>query len=281
MSQTSHRHPRPGLSSSPLTITEVKIEPSPVLGSSKIYLYAAAGTVLGILLGVGIAFLPWMKSRAIWPSQTVHAKTVSRADFGREARDLGAMSSSSAGLTGHLLTEWDDRLAYRLAVEPSDPALKAAFALALNQPPRPLSVRIRLLDSSGADLCDQQILFKYDAGAALISGAAPPSDGASSMGDASGFPAAPGYLARLEAEELQREHGRDLFENDMGADGQIAAVHARGEMPCSKQAYLSTSNWSFTPDFPIVSQPAQGAKAANNPAAVATKDGIEPRAGLR
>lgn len=45
-----------------LTIVEAVVQRPPVLGKSKIYRYAAAGAVLGILISAAIAAIPWIPS---------------------------------------------------------------------------------------------------------------------------------------------------------------------------------------------------------------------------
>ena len=81
--------------------------------------------------------------------------------------DLGSVTSSAAGLKGHLFIEWDKKLNYRLTIEPGDPDRQAAFALAVAHSPRPLSVEIHMQDSEGFALCSKEILLKYDARNAL------------------------------------------------------------------------------------------------------------------
>lgn len=143
--------------------------------------------------------------------------------------DLGTVVSSPDGLNGHLYMEWDGQLEYRLKIEPGDQSQLAGFALAVSHAPRPVSFYIQLLDSKDLALCGMHILLKYDPGNAAA-------------------------LARLQAEELEREHGNDLFQNVVGQDGQIAAISSKGTMPCSKRAWTKAVSWIFTSNFPSLDE---------------------------
>src|SRR5580698_720362 len=107
MSASSQSYPASALPLKPLTITEVEIEPAPLLGPSKIYFYAAAGTAFGILFGAAIAACFWIPK---WlPQSSVAADAagpvpVSGAPQG--PRDFESVKAIVAGLNGHLTTEW-------------------------------------------------------------------------------------------------------------------------------------------------------------------------------
>jgi hypothetical protein len=239
-----------------LTITEVAIKRAPVLGKCRIYTFAALGTGIGILSGVAFAGGAWL------PLSLIHASAAgpangrpSAANSPIENRDLGTVNSMVAGLKGHLKTQWDGKLSYQLSVEPSDQADRAEFALTVSEPPRPLSIGIQLVDSSGALLCSREIDLKpgmlrapsttTEAGNA---GVAQESAG-SAQAAGSGLAQATAFIAGL-------PHGRDVFEKETGADGQIAAVRAQGELLCSKQGFDSVANWNLVPDFPTVAEQA-------------------------
>ena len=99
MTSTGQRCARLSVASR-LTITEVKVRPGPVLGGNKIYLYAALGTVFGILLAIGLAMFPRIH---VWPglkTDTVHAKTIAQGDLTRETKNLGA----STGQPQHVVS---------------------------------------------------------------------------------------------------------------------------------------------------------------------------------
>jgi hypothetical protein len=259
----------------PLTITEVEVEPSPRLGSSRIYLCAAAGTALGILFGVAVASSSWLPGWLSEAGRTAklgvpvltpvpHGQPPVR---GAEAaiqpsgpKDFGSLNAISAGLKGHLVANFTDRPTYRLVLEPADPAQRAGFALAVTSSPHPLSVGFQLIDSTGAVLCGQDVVVRFDAARAAALNAA------GGVG-AAGAGASLQSVEQLEAQEMARERGRDVFENEIGDGGQIAALNAEGAIPCSPQAYQSAASWSFSANFPSVSEQAEMVKREADTAA--------------
>ena len=206
---------------------------------SQTRVYAAIGLGLGILIGIIVASITLFTG----------------APNGRY--DLGSVTSSAAGLKGHLFVEWDKSLSYRLTVEPDDAERQAAFALAVAGSPQPLSVAIHLQDSQGFVLCSKEILLKYDAGSALnLPAPAPDAQGAKTDGaKASSVPPAPAVdPAQSQALEAAREKGNDLFKNQVGADGQITGLSAQGGIPCSAKSYERAVAWSFTSTLPTVAE---------------------------
>ena len=202
--------------------------------------YAVAGVGLGIFFGV-FAVVFWQMNHV-------------------EGRyDLGSVISSAPGLKGHLWIEWDKKVAYRLTIEPSDPDYKAGFAHAVARPPRPLSIQIHLQDFQGFVLCSREIVLRYDARNAEAQAASTP-DSQGEKTDAAIQPAQILDFAKLGAQEAARERDHEVFQNQIGPDGQIAAIGAHGELPCSKRAYERTANWSFTPDFPSLAEQDQSLK---------------------
>lgn len=209
--------------------------------ANMIYVYAVMAVVLGLLVGIGFA-------------------TMALRPAGRKGNnDLGTLMFTADGLKGHLVLNWDKTLGYRLAVEPSDPTRHAEFAYAVSNPPRPLSVGIELKDAGGYVLCMKTIVLKYDpaqAAAREASEDGPWAAAASKASGSAGQAAQAAEMARLEARELEREGGQDIFHNDIGHDGQIESISAQGEIPCSSDSYNSTVSWSFSPDFPSQDQQA-------------------------
>ncbi len=205
---------------------------------SQTRLYAAAGVGLGVLLGVVIAAIFWL--------------TANPGPY-----DLGSSASEATGLKGHLYTEWDKKPQYRLTIEPGDSNRLAGFALTVAHSPRPLSVEIRLLDAHGFVLCAREIALKYDPRSAEPLAA---SDPGSQAAQANARNASGERLAReleetrQESQEAEREQGKDIFQNQIGADGQIAALYAEGEIPCSQKAYGKAISWSFLPNFPTLAE---------------------------
>jgi hypothetical protein len=153
--------------------------------------YALAGIALGILFGILIATVFWH------PENTI------------AQNDLGSLTSSVAGVKGHLLMEWDKKAIYSLTLEAADPSQPEAFELAAAQLPHPLSVGLQLRDKQGKLLCSKQIALKSD------------------------------------------------FQNQLGQNGQIAAIVAQGEMNCSRQAYDNASSWSYSTNFPTLAEQMQ------------------------
>ena len=71
-------------------------------------------------------------------------------------------------------------------------------------------------------------------------------------------------LARLEAQEIDREHGRDIFQEDVAPDGQIASISAQGILPCTKKQFDSIASWGMKADFPIAVRPANSQASSSN-----------------
>ncbi len=153
--------------------------------------------------------------------------------------DMGLVISSGMGLKGHLYIKWEKRLHYRLTFEADDPEKHTEFALAVANSPRPLSIDIELQDAEGIVLCSREIALKYDARNA----AAIPANNTNK-------PPAEIDLARLQAQELEREEGKDIFQYQIAPNGQVASIIAQGEIPCSTKAYEKTTQWNFSTNFP-------------------------------
>lgn len=143
--------------------------------------------------------------------------------------DLGSQRFDSAGLTGRLIARWATSGSYQLYLDPISPAYAANFAAVATDPPRQLSVSIRLLDSAGLAVCEKQILF----------------------------PAPVREQDQSAAEPLQApqpsETG-DTAENMKGPSGQIAEIDLRGPLPCPEKAFATFKAWDFTADFPAAAE---------------------------
>jgi hypothetical protein len=156
-----------------------------------------------------------------------------------------------------LFTKWDKKLQYRLTIEPAEQEQQAGFALAVANSPHPLSIAIQLQDDKGFMLCSKEILLKFDARNAAALAASTPGSQANKtdVGTILNEQLEQGVdLARLEAQEPARELGKDIFQNQIGQDGQITAIYAQGEIPCSAKAYENTFSWSFSSDFPSLAE---------------------------
>ncbi|MGD0729634.1 MAG: hypothetical protein ABR956_00115 [Terracidiphilus sp.] len=225
--------------------------PSPAdsakLSSKKTYTYAMICAVFGILFGVVIAvYLGGFDHRA-------------------GPDDLGLVHSAADGLQGHLITNWDGKLAYRLTIAPGDPQQRVAFALAVTNSPRPVAFDFQTKDPLGFVLCTGNIVLKFDpTKAKALAATAQQFPG----GQANAAPAAPDQaaqaveVARLESQELDRERGKDIFQNDIGSDGGIESITAQGELPCDRKASERAVSWTFTSNFPTLAEQGQLGQAS-------------------
>jgi hypothetical protein len=217
---------------------------------TKLYIGIGAVAGLGLIFGSVVAL-------------------VSHMGGPEEPHDWGSVTSDSTGLKGHLFTQWDKQLGYRLAIQPSDPNRQAGFAYAVAHSPRPLAIEIHLRDAQGFIVCSRDILLKYDpANAPALAASNPalqaaPADAA----NAAANPPAHAVEELLAAQEAERELGKEIFKNDIGPDGQIAAIDAQGELPCLEKAYGSAFSWSFAPDFPSLAEQEALLKGQNEPQA--------------
>jgi hypothetical protein len=184
--------------------------------------YATIGVGLGILIGVIFAAISLFMGNPV----------------GRY--DLGPVISDGTGLKGHLYINWEKKLHYRLTFETIYPEQQAGFALAVANPPQPLSIVIELQGAQGTVLCNREIVLKYDARSAVA--------------NLPYKPAATVDLAQLQAYEQEREEGRDVFQNQLAPGGQVVALNAQGEIPCSAKAYEKTTQWSFSTNFPSLAE---------------------------
>ncbi|MGA2848054.1 MAG: hypothetical protein ABSE46_03585 [Terracidiphilus sp.] len=198
--------------------------------------YATLAVGLGILVGATVASITWYMSN---PS-------------GRY--DLGPVTSDAVGLKGRLFVKWDKTLQYRVGFETTYPDQNPGFSLTAGNPPRPLSITIQLRDVQGFELCSKAIVLRYDARRAaayepLSRGAAkaPGSDLAGAL--ATGFDE-----AHQDAKEAALEQGNDVFDLQVGPNGQIASINAKGELPCTRSNYEEATSWSFVPDFPSLAE---------------------------
>ncbi len=225
------RSPRPGFAAAWMELIR-KFAQSPTR------VYAAAGVGLGIVVGVVFAVVLWQTENPNGPY------------------DLGVVTSSATGLKGHLYVRWKRQLEYRVRFEPSDASLQAGFAQAVADPPRPLSIAIQLNDAQGFALCTREIVLRYNQAAPAPSALSNPNSpaGQAAADTSTNRSLAQDLHALSDAQEAEREIGKDVFQNEIGPDGRIAAVSAEGKIPCSEKAYENTSSWGFTPDFPVLAE---------------------------
>jgi hypothetical protein len=139
--------------------------------------------------------------------------------------DLGTRRFDSAGLGARLIARWEGSTAYQLYIDPLDPQQAAGFQAVAVNPPHPISVVIRLLDSTGAVACQKEVMLPTPA----------PITDSSNISQA---------LLPMQTA------GGDMIQNIAGPDGQIAEITITGGMPCSLKQYQSLSAWEFFTNFP-------------------------------
>jgi hypothetical protein len=150
--------------------------------------------------------------------------------------DMGTRRFDSAGLGARLIARWEGSTAYQLYIDPLDPQRAAGFQAVAVNPPRPVSVVIRLLDSTGAVACQKEVMLPTPAPAA------PSSDGSSSDASQALLP--------------MQTAGGDMVQNIAGPDGQIAEITVTGGLPCSLKQYQSLAAWQFFTNFPTLDEQA-------------------------
>ncbi len=143
--------------------------------------------------------------------------------------DLGSQRFDPAGLSGRLIAKWDTSASYQLFLDPLDQGQVASFAAVAQDPPRQLSVTLRLRDAAGLVACQKQILFPapvpHEKGAKFAPLTGP-----------------------------QQSPTGDTVVNTTGQDGQISEIDLSGPLPCPAKAYAASKGWDFSTDFPAVAE---------------------------
>jgi hypothetical protein len=173
-----------------------------------------------------------------------------------EVNDLGQGVSTASGIRGHLVTRFEkDQTKYMLKIEPIDPRQAGTFDAVTAVPKEPLSITVRVLDSTGFALCGKEILLSFDPGKAAA---------AKAKGGAKKVDVAVDGQAAL-AQEQNREKGHDLFRRIYDEDGKVQGLWAEGTLPCSPDQYVKSDYWDMVTTFPTLAQLDQnagGSKAA-------------------
>lgn len=143
--------------------------------------------------------------------------------------DLGSRRFDSAGIAARLIARWEGATAYQLYIDPVDPQQTAGFQAAAANPPHPISIVIRLLDSSGIVACQKEVVLPTPA---PVTATTDPSLALAPMQTTSG----------------------DTVQNNAGPDGQIAEVTVTGGLPCSLKNYQSIAGWEFYSNFPSLDE---------------------------
>lgn len=179
-----------------------------------------------------------------------------------QAGDMGPGIVAADGLRGHLETKWEGdaktgKLAYQLRIEPMEDRWQAGFSRVVLNPPLPLSVNIRLLDSTGFALCGKEVDFHFDPQNAGVPALA---DGDKKMSKAERTAAIEAarqsQITQMRAAEAAREHGKDIFQNQTTTDNQVSAVNVQGTLPCSPDQYRRADYWDFNTNFPTLQEQA-------------------------
>lgn len=198
--------------------------------------YGTLAVVLGILIGAAIASTTWYTSN---PS-------------GRY--DLGPVTSDAVGLKGRLFVKWDKTLQYRVGFETTYPDQNPGFSLVAGNSPRPLSISIQLRDVQGFELCSKTIVLRYDPRRAAAFEPVPHGEEKPAGSDLASALAQGMDEVHQDAQEDAREQGHDVFDLQVGPNGQIASISAKGELPCTRSNYEDATSWSFVPDFPSIAE---------------------------
>ena len=143
--------------------------------------------------------------------------------------DLGGQRFDPASLSGRLIAKWETSGSYQLFLDPIGQQEAANFAALAADPPRQLSVTIRLLNDAGLVVCQRQILFPPPVPRAPDDSSAPPPEA----------PLTP-----------QQTANGDTIQNMGGESGQIAEIDLRGPLPCPQKDFAKFNTWDFVADFP-------------------------------
>lgn len=181
--------------------------------------------------------------------------------------DMGPGIVAVSGLRGHLTTRWDGnsktgRLVYQLHVEPMEDRWQAGFSKVVLNPPLPLWMNVRLMDATGFALCGKQIVFHFDPQNAkpqiAMPGPVGPNGKKLSLAErnAAYQAARQSAISQMQAGEVARENGKDIFQNQIGPDGQATAVNVQGSLPCSPDQYRRANYWDMSTNFPTLDEQA-------------------------
>lgn len=141
--------------------------------------------------------------------------------------DLGTSHIAAAGLEGRLVARWLGSAAYELHIDPTSPQQLAGFSAVADNPPHPLSVDIRLKDSSNGVACQKEILIPFNQ--------QPESD--------------PDHLDTVLP---QKTFAGDTVQNVADADGKISEIVVSGSLDCPPKVYKRLEGWEFSSNFPLI-----------------------------
>jgi hypothetical protein len=141
--------------------------------------------------------------------------------------DLGTSHIAAAGLEGRLVVRWLGSAEYELHIDTTSPQQLAGFSAVADRPPHPLSVNIRLKDSSNGVPCQKEILIPFNQ--------QPESD-----------PDHPDTVLP------QKTSAGDTVQNVADADGKIDEIVATGPLDCPEKLYKRLEAWDFLSNFPLL-----------------------------
>ena len=166
---------------------------------------------------------------------------------------MGAGIANGSGIRGHLVTRWQQgKPQYMLKLEPLDPRDNAGFAAVAANPPTPISINIRLLDSTGFALCGKEIVLRFDPAARAVQ--TPLQFTRKRADTARLLDEQQANLLQIAQQEKTRESGKDIFQNIQGSDGSVEALWAQGDLPCSPDQYKRFDYWDMATNFPTLAE---------------------------
>jgi hypothetical protein len=179
--------------------------------------------------------------------------------------DMGPGIVAVAGLRGHLDTRWEGdtktgKLVYQLRIEPMEDRWGKGFSKVTSEPPIPIAVNVRLLDAAGFALCGKEIDFRFNpqqhAGALMPASLTQVGGNGKKLSLVERTASMQNAVAQMQAAEMTREQGKDIFQNQTTDEGQVSAVHAQGMLPCSPDQFKRADYWDFSTNFPTLEQQA-------------------------
>jgi hypothetical protein len=160
--------------------------------------------------------------------------------------DLGTKDVDGAGLEGRAVVKWAGHALYQVHIDPEATPQLDGFSAVAQNPPHPLSVNIRLKDSSGAVVCQKEILLPNNAAGDLL--------------------------------QPQQTADGDTVQNVADADGRVAEIVASGNMPCPAKLYNKVVTWDFASNFPLLADQDDWAKRQRTLTADQQRRSAESRA---
>ncbi|HEX4284784.1 MAG TPA: hypothetical protein VHZ28_06795 [Terracidiphilus sp.] len=162
--------------------------------------------ILGFVAVVGVLGITLTQKQYLTPKAST------------DSDDLGAGVATASGLRGHLVTRWQGKTQYMLKMEPMDPRYAAGFSSVAANPPKAITINIRLIDAAGFALCGKEIVLHNS------------------------------------VQRAAQQTGVDVFQNIQGHDGSVEALWAEGELPCSPDQYKKFDYWDISTNFPTLAE---------------------------